>query len=262
MKMYKWSVSIYPGNQYKSLLLVLGCLLFTYPLVAQEAAIRIPFKQSTQLGLSAVQIDNDFFQQLNEEPVVEEKKSASKAFFYSLLLPGTGEAYVGEAFQSKLFLGIEIVAWGLVIANIINVNSRESDYKNFAVQHAFLNRTGKGDQYWIDVGKFDTIYEYNEERLRERDVNALYPENSFYYWGWDNRNNRFSYDASRIETREIEQKRLYFYAAIALNHLVSAINALRLANSHNRKLDELSIQFNFDYNPMANQFSFSLSKSF
>jgi len=262
MKTYKWSVSICPGNPCSLLLLFLGCLLFSYPLIAQEPAIVIPFKQSTQLGLSDIRIENDSFGQLNEKPVAEEKKSASKAFFYSLLLPGTGEAYVGEKFQSKLFLGIEIVAWGLVIANIINVNSRESDYKNFAVQHAFVNRTGKGDQYWIDVGKFDTIYEYNEERLRERDVNALYPENSFYYWGWDNRDNRFSYDASRIETREIEQKRLYFYAAIALNHLVSAINAVRLANSHNRKIEELSLQFNFDYNPMVNQFSFSLSKSF
>ena len=262
MKIYKWLVSIYPGNPYKTLLFVLGCLLFTYPLIAQEQVIAIPFKQSTQLRLADIQIENDYFRQLSDQPIVEQKKSASKAFFYSLLLPGTGEAYVGEEFQSKLFLGIEIVAWGLVIANIINVNSRESDYKNFAVQHAFLNRTGKDDQYWIDVGKFDTIYEYNEERLRERDVNALYPENSFYYWGWDNQGNRYSYDSNRIDTREIEQRRLYFYAAITLNHLVSAINALRLANSHNRKLDELSIRFNFDYNPMVNQFSFSLSKSF
>ncbi len=262
MKMYKWWVSMYPGNYYKSMLVLLGWLLFTYPLAAQEYGISIPFKQSVQLGLSHIRMENNFFQPFNEESVVGEKKSASKAFFYSLILPGTGEAYVGEKVQSKIFLGIELVAWGLVIANIINVNSRESDYKNYAVQHAFVNRTGKGDQYWIDIGKFDTIFEYNEERLRERDINALYPENSFYFWGWDIRDNRLSYDANRIETREIEQRRVYFFAAIALNHLVSAINALRLAKSHNRKLDELSFQFNFDYNPMANQFSLSLQKSF
>ena len=121
---------------------------------------------------------------------------------------------------------------------------------------------GKNDQFWIDIGKFDTIFEYNEERIRERDIDALYSEDRFWFWSWDNTENRFFYDSKRIETREIEQNQLYFFAAIALNHLVSAINALRLANSYNRKLDELSLKFNIDYNPLHNQFSFSLQKSF
>ncbi len=112
-------------------------------------------------------------------------------FFSSLILPGTGEAYVGEKTQRKIFLAIEVVAWGLVVANMINVNMRQDDYKNFAVQHAFVERSGKGDQYWIDIGKFDRIFEYNEQRIRERDIDALYPENRFWYWNWDNTENRF-----------------------------------------------------------------------
>jgi hypothetical protein len=232
------------------------------PALAQDSTITIPFKESSRYTLSQLWLEKEKFPFQEEEMQHPEKKSASRAFFYSLLLPGTGEAYVGAKTQSKIFLGIEIVAWGLVIANVINVDMRQDDYKNYAVRHASVIRNGKDDQYWIDIGKFDTIFEYNEQRIRERDIDALYPENRFWVWNWDNTENRFFYDSQRIETREIEQTRLYFFGAIALNHLISAINALRLANAYNRKLDELSLKFNVGYDPLYHQVSFSLQKSF
>jgi hypothetical protein len=232
------------------------------PSPAQDSTISIPFTKNTQYTLSQLWLEKDNLPFQKEDTDTPERKSPSRAFFYSLLLPGTGEAYVGEKTQSKIFLGIEIVAWGFVVANMINVSMRQDDYKNFAVQHASVIRQGKGDQYWIDIGKYDTVFEYNEQRIRERDIEALYPENRFWLWAWDNTENRFFYDAKRIESREIERNQLYFFGAIALNHLISAINALRLANSYNRKLDELSLKFNLDYNPMYQQVSLSLQKSF
>lgn len=261
MKMYRCLELILPGSRQGLHIIWLVFLFIVSPVLAQEKAISIPFGERSKYKLTQLWLENEinYFQEASEKPA---RKSPSRAFFSSLILPGTGEAYVGEETQSKVFLGIEIVAWGLVIANMINVNMRQDDYRNFAVQHALVERAGKSDQYWIDIGKFDTVFEYNEQRIRERDIEALYPENRFWEWRWDNRENRFFYDSKRIETREIEQKRLYFFGAIALNHLVSAINALRLANSYNRKLDELSLKFNIDYNPLDNQFLFSLQKSF
>jgi hypothetical protein len=261
MKIFKWLGLILPGNRETFIIILFGLPFLVSPVLAQEKSISIPFGERAKYQLSQLWLENENVS-IQDESDVPERKSASRAFFYSLILPGTGEGYVGEKTQSKVFLGIEIVAWSLVIANMINVNMRQDDYKNYAVQHAFVERSGKGDQYWIDIGKYDTIFEYNEQRIRERDIDAIYPENRFWFWGWDKNDNRFSYDANRIETREIEQKRLYFFGAIVLNHLVSAINALRLANSYNRKLDELSLKFNLDYNPMYDQFSFSLQKSF
>ena len=262
MKTYRWWELILPGKVNQFLIIVFCLIFLVLPALAQESEISIPFKESANYRLSQLWLGNDNLPFQQEEMHSPERKSASRAFFSSLLLPGTGEAYIGEKTQSKIFLGIEIVAWGLVIANVINVNMRQDDYKNFAVQHASVIRNGKSDQFWIDIGKFDTVFEYNEQRIRERDIDALYPENRFWSWNWDNTDNRFFYDAKRIETREIEQNRLYFFAAIALNHVISAINALRLANSYNRKLDELSLKFNIDYNPMYQQVSLSLQKSF
>lgn len=262
MRMYKWWESILPGKN-KILLSVIYCsLIIALPAMAQDSTISIPFNEGSKYTLSQLWLEKENISFQEEDMDSPEKKSVSRAFFSSLLLPGTGEAYVGEKTQSKIFLGIEIVAWGLVVANMINVNMRQDDYKNFAIQHASVIRNGKGDQFWIDIGKYDTIFEYNEQRIRERDIDALYPEDRFWFWNWDNTENRFFYDAERIETREIEQNRLYFFAAIALNHVISAINALRLANSYNRKLDELSLKFNVGYNPMHQQFSLSLQKSF
>jgi len=262
MKTYRWLGLILPGNRQVFFITLFGFLFLVSPVLAQEKSISIPFGERSKYKLSQLWLEKENIPFQEVEADGSGRKSPSRAFFSSLILPGTGEAYVGEKTQSKVFLGIEIVAWGLVIANMINVNMRQDDYKNFAVQHAFVERAGKNDQYWIDIGKYDTIFEYNEQRIRERDIDAIYHENRFWFWSWDNTDNRFSYDANRIETREIEQNRLYFFAAIALNHLISAINALRLANSYNRKLDELSLKFNIDYNPKYDQFSFSLQKSF
>jgi hypothetical protein len=262
--MFKCLELILPGKNQKFLIFLLTGLIFNhYQLYAQADSLIVSFSEGSRLLISQNWDRSESNFNLNEDVSPDlERKSPSRAFFYSLLLPGSGEAYVGSEFQSRLFLGIEIIGWGLVIANMINVNTRESDYKNYAVQHANVLRQGKEDQYWIDIGKFDNLFEFNEERRRDRDIAALYPENGYYNWQWDKNETRLNYDAYRIETREIENDRLYFFAAIALNHLVSAINALRLANSYNRKQEKQSMGLGFNYNPRVGEFSFSIQKSF
>ena len=152
MKMYKWLELILPGNRKGFFIALIGLLFLVSPTLAQEKPIVVPFGEKSKYKLSQLWLESESvtFQE-EEKKEGPERKSPSQAFFSSLILPGTGEAYVGENTQSKVFLGIEIVAWGLVIANLINVNMRQDDYKNFAVQHAFVERTGKSDQYWIDI---------------------------------------------------------------------------------------------------------------
>jgi len=242
--------------------MILAVLMLANCLPAQDEPVYLSFSEASRYRL-AFQLDELTPAHLipDKQPTFE-KKSPSRAFFSSLILPGLGEAYMGEDFQSKLFLGLELVGWGLVIANVINVNMRESDYQNYAIMHATVSGNAKDDQYWIDIGKYDSIYDYNEQRRRERDLGAIYPETRGNFWQWDANANRLNYDAYRIETREVENSRLYFFAGIALNHLLSAVNALRLANAHNRRLDEQPLRMNFNYNPYQRQFTFSFQKTF
>jgi hypothetical protein len=246
------------GKQHILFVCLLGMLLMTGQLYAQESpnSSQITWEEKKYSWYENNQTSTDF------KSKSADKKSVSKAFFYSLLLPGLGEAYVGRYGYTRVFLSLEIIGWSLFTANRINVASREQDNRNFAVQHAGINRQGKDDQYWIDIGKYNDIYLFNEQRRRERDINALYQEDAINYWRWDSYANRLNYDQQRIEAREIERQEVFIVGAIVLNHLVSAINALRLAKAYNRNIDQLSWYFNFDYSPAKQELYFTLSKTF
>lgn len=258
MNRYKCMESTYPGKTGIFLLFILVSTHLTFPLNAQEITSSSLINWNTTHYPPSEQNLNSFEFELEKK----EKKSISKAFFYSLLIPGMGEAYVGKYGYTRLFLSLEVLGWSLYAANRINVSSREEDYQNFAIQHAAINRQGKGDQYWIDIGKYETIFQHNEQRRRERDLEGIYEENAINYWRWDSDANRLFYDEQRIETREIERNEVFIIGAVVLNHLVSAINALRLAKAYNKEIDQLSWNFNMDFSPSKQKLFLTFSKSF
>jgi hypothetical protein len=82
-------------------------------------------------------------------------KSARKAFFLSLLIPGLGETYVGSK-RGIAFLGIEAIAWWMYFTNTNKGYDIEDNFRAFA------------DKYW----------HYNDEV--DSDGNPL----DFNYWKW------------------------------------------------------------------------------
>jgi len=195
------------------------------------------------------------------EPAAE-KKSVGKAFFYSLLVPGLGEAYVGNMGFAKLFFSLEVVGWGVFLGNYQYVSWLQNDYKNYARQHAGISEGGKDDDYWINIGKWDAIYGYNEQRRRDRDVDAIYEENAINFWRWDSHSNRLEYDGRRIRARELERNDVYYLGAIVLNHIVSAINALRVAKAHNRNVETNTFQMGMKIDHYNKGVTLSLSHQF
>ncbi len=165
----------------------------------------------------------------------EGTKSTGMALLLSLVLPGAGEYYAGETTQARFFLGVEIAAWGALLFNNSYYNSLRSDYQAYAGVHAGVQTSGKDDQFWIDIGKFDDVYAFNEKRLQDRRVERLYDprENG---WQWDATDNRLTYDLKRLKASAIKDRRLIYASAIVLNHLVSAVNSIRLTRRHNSRL--------------------------
>jgi len=190
------------------------------------------------------------------------KKSVGKAFFYSLLLPGLGEAYTGHPGYTKFFLSVEGIGWGFFLSNYLQVTARTEDNENYALQHAGVTRTGKDAQYWINIGKYDNIYDYNEQKRRERDVDGLYSEDTVNFWRWDSYNNRLYYDWKRIQTREMERRQVYIIGALVLNHTLSAINALRLARAYNKESERIGWKFDVSVHPYYSAIVLNLSKTF
>ena len=92
---------------------------------AQEASLAKAFSKKDLSKTGVLLQENTIALQ----PLQKEKKSVAKAFFLSLLLPGTGEAYIGETVYTKIFMSIEVVGWGLFVANRLNISKREEDSK-------------------------------------------------------------------------------------------------------------------------------------
>ena len=176
--------------------------------------------------------------QQNEPPEMVGQKSVGLAFLMSLAVPGAGEFYMGRHGQTVGFITSEILLWTGLTVNSMYSDHLVSEYHTFAVQHAGVIKSGKDKQYWIDIGKYNSIFEFNEQRRRDRYFDAIYTDEENNFWLWDSKDNRLRYDGNRLRANEIAGQDVYFYASIVLNHLISAINSLRIARKHNRLLGE------------------------
>jgi hypothetical protein len=166
----------------------------------------------------------------------DDKKSVSLAALYSFLLPGMGELYAGDYSFGKY---LTMVEGGLVITLLgfdRYANWLQDDAHGFAALHAQANIAGKDDRYFAAIGDFDNVYAYNEEILRDREPVDVYNPNSSYYWRWDNTANRNAYRDLKISSDERFNDTRFIAAAIAVNHLISVVDAVRMAVKHNKNI--------------------------
>jgi hypothetical protein len=168
------------------------------------------------------------------------KKSVPLAVLYSLLLPGMGELYAGNYNTGKYLTAAEGGLWITLIGLDRYGTWLQDDARTFAVGHAGINTNGKNDQYFVDIGNYNTIYDYNQEALRDRNPYKLYDENSTFAWTWDSRSNREYFRDVRIKSDNMFNSVNFVAAAIAINHIISAINAARVAISYNERVDHAS----------------------
>lgn len=162
------------------------------------------------------------------------RKSVGFAVIYSLLLPGMGELYAGDYGTGKYFTGAEGVLWLGLAAVDLHARSLRDDARSYAALHADFNPSGKDDIYYINVGNFDDVYAYNEQVLRDRDAYKLY-EPASSYWRWDAAANRELYRDRRVSSDAMFNNTRFVVAALAVNRVLSAINAARLVVSGNRE---------------------------
>ena len=202
-------------------------------------------QQTTNVDRHFVQAD--LFHSLSREPRSYQllsdgsagKKNVGLAVLYSLLLPGMGELYVGDYSYGKYFTIGEAALWLTYTSFEVYGTWLRDDARRFAVTHAGINQTGKGDQYFVDIGNFINTNDYNDEQLRNREPNKLYDIHSD--WQWDSDANRASYRDLLISHDRVFNNTRFVVAAIIVNHIASAVNAARSAISYNRSVSEASL---------------------
>lgn len=171
-----------------------------------------------------------------------------KNIFFSLILPGLGQWTAGEKGRAKVFFTAEVILWAGFFGSKAYANTLENDFQTFAAIHAGVNTNNKEAQYWIDVGNANNIYQFNEKRRVQRNLNATYPENGEYDWQWDEESNREEYAELRSNQRGWENTTKVMLGGLILNRIISTVDVIRLIRKRKKAEEDLSYSyFHFDY---------------
>ena len=183
-----------------------------------------------------------------------QKESKLDPVIKSLIIPGWGQKSLGKPKRARLFNYIESGILLTLITSSTFSNIEKKNYIAFASKHAAISSSGKDHKYWVDIGNYNSIENYNDEHLRNREMDDLYPDDKKWSWDWDLESNRTIFENKRIRADQLELFATFSIGALVLNHVVSSIDALYLKKVSTNK--SLSIK------PYRNQISGSVGYSF
>lgn len=161
--------------------------------------------------------------------------SKTRHILFSLLLPGAGQWGMGAKNRAKFFLGTEVMLWMGFFGTNAYADILQKNYQSYAAVHAGTTTQNKDDQYWIDIGSTSNIFEFNEQQLRQRDIQALYSDENMYYWQWDSRDNQRYYNNLRVQEHDWERRATFIVGAFILNRIVSAADVIRLISKEKKQ---------------------------
>jgi hypothetical protein len=168
-----------------------------------------------------------------DNPAMPKKKSQGSAVLFSLLLPGMGEWYAEDLGSGRYSLIAEATLWLTYVSFQQYGTWFQNDARLYASAHAGASLGGKDDQFFVNVGNFSNVYDYNDKKLRDRNISGIYDPAAGYFWSWDNDADRQRFRSLRISGAKIFDNSRFVIGAILVNHIVSALNAARLVRNFN-----------------------------
>lgn len=170
---------------------------------------------------------------LNAGECLAAKKSAGgTAFLQSLVIPGWGQYSLGARKSALLYFGSELAMVGGIYSMRSFSNSTKQDY--LALARAYAGVTGEhGHEFYVDIGNWENTDLFNEQRLRERQYDALY-RNETDQWLWESDERREEFKKIRIRSDRVKNSVIYLAGGLVLNHIVSAIHAGRLGSTKSK----------------------------
>ncbi len=180
-------------------------------------------------------------------------KSKALGVLYSALLPGMGELYADAYETGRYFTIAEAALWLGYAGMSLYGTAQKNDAHTFAAAHAGADPAGKDDQYFTNVANFTNTEQYNDKKARDGNYTSIY-SGSTYQWQWDTEDNRVAYRSMNLSATALIDNTKYVAAAIVLNHLASAIDAVLQVNRYNRSLT-IGAAPAFDRGAMATRLS-------
>ncbi len=174
----------------------------------------------------------------------------------SLIIPGLGQFDYDRPARGRFFMILEGSMWVGVAGCFYASNFENRQFKSFASEHAGVSTDGKSYQYWVDISNYSSLDNFNQEHLRWREFDALYPENKEWKWNWDSSKNQKRFKNMRIRSDQLALAGKFVIGAVVINHVVSAIDAIYLKRISEIKNVSLSSQFGFEANRVTYQICF------
>jgi len=163
------------------------------------------------------------------------RKKKGLAIIYSLLLPGMGELYAGSFSTGKYFTITDGLLWGTLLGLDIYGNWQKDNYLNFAKAYGGVSLEGKNDNYFANIGLYNSIYDYNREKKLNRNFANVYNEKKD-FWRWKNDEQRREYRGMWKLSQYAFNSIQFAIGALIINRIISAIYAAKAVSDYNKKL--------------------------
>ncbi|MFQ6676730.1 MAG: hypothetical protein ACE5D0_00275 [Fidelibacterota bacterium] len=174
----------------------------------------------------------------------------------SFLVPGLGEYALDEPARGRAFIISETTLWTSLAGALIISNNYSDQFQAFSADFAGISPGGKNQQFWIDVGNYNSREDHNEEHLRFREFDALYPNDSEWDWNWTSEKKRKQYRSYRITSDQWFLTAKFVAGGIVINHIISAVDVLYLQRIS--QIQNISVLPVFDYGKGASGIVFQI----
>jgi len=193
-------------------------------------------------------------------------KSPSRAFFYSLVVPGLGQYYYGSKIKPLVFLSAEIASWAMYFKWHGDGDDLTEAYEAFNREHWYRERYEDFLLWVYDTTDDRAIHEPGITHHLPDDINQQYYEMTGKYdqfaWGWDDAVHndstlydygpasppdsihksvpysarRFQYEQMRDDANNRYDKASRMIFVSIANRLISAFEAYFVVKSKNNKI--------------------------
>ena len=205
-----------------SRIIILVALFTVFPLhLFSEGAIgqRGTFQTGLKIGCAP-----NFLGDRDSIPISKARITLLK----SLIVPGWGEHSLGFNKRGYIFNSSDIFLWITYAALRMQANALDKNMLAYATLHAGISPGVKDAVFYTDIGNYNTIYEYNEQKLRYRQVSAVYDESGEYFWAWDSESSRKEFDEIRLKGGVMKRNASFIVGALVVNRIISVFDIIVL----------------------------------
>ncbi len=154
--------------------------------------------------------------------------SPRRAILKSLVLPGLGHLSMDHRQKARAFLVAEGSIWATVFTAASLHQGFTKNLRGWAVSHAGNTFAEKPDLYYFNMGRYMSLKDYNEQMMRQRSIDAIYPDIESYRWSWDTEDNQARFRDLRRISINANKVVKFAIGSLVLNRAISAIHVLYL----------------------------------